>query len=134
VSEDITSVRVLLAASTIRWYLPDLVDRSEVSRFDQLIAELLASPDDSGEVEEQLRHVLSIRPGTKAWLSQVLDDEDLLPPELQAVEERAVDPIGRATPVGARRFVCPHGDYIWYQRSVSQRPPQCPTHGNLAAR
>jgi hypothetical protein len=27
-----------------------------------------------------------------------------------------------------RRYACPHGDYVWYRRTVSQEPPLCRTH------
>jgi hypothetical protein len=37
-------------------------------------------------------------------------------------------PAGDPAPVGAVRYACPHGDYVWYRPDVATPVPDCPTH------
>lgn len=122
--------RVLEAARIIRRYLPDLVEQVEAGTIDKVISYLLAFPaEKESQASTRLLGLLAIRPGIKAWLDRVLDDEDLRPPEFQDVEHRGTDAIGGARAVPARQFACVDGDFVWFQRTAADVPPICPTHG-----
>ena len=37
-------------------------------------------------------------------------------------------PLGDPAPVVAPKYVCPRGDYTWYQKSAGSPKQRCPTH------
>ena len=114
-------VDVREAAGAIRPYLPRLLgDRAP--EMDTALGVLLGTGDD-----EALAAQLAGDPITEAWTATFL--ETGLPPEFTERDRGYSPPPGRGERVDARRYACPQGDFIWYERSVIERPPLCPTHG-----
>jgi hypothetical protein len=110
------------AAGAIRLYLPRLLgDRA--AAVDTALSDLLGAGD-----EEGLAATLAADPVTEAWTAVFL--ETGLPPEFTERDRGYSPPPGSGERVAARRFACPQGDFIWYERSVIEQPPVCPTHGS----
>jgi hypothetical protein len=90
---------------------------------DTPLATLLGAPD----TDDALYGVLAAEPATAVWTATFL--ETGLPPEFTE-RDRGYSPLpGRGERVAARRYACPEGDLVWYERSVIDEPPVCPTHG-----
>ena len=110
------------AAGAIRPYLPRLLGAAAVE-VDARLGTLLAAPD----TDDALYEVLAADPATAVWTATFL--ETGLPPEFSE-RDRGYSPLpGRGERVAARRYACPEGDFVWYERSVIEEPPTCPTHG-----
>jgi hypothetical protein len=110
---------ILECARTIRPYLPDLLRSADAASLDRALAELLAKAQMGQKVEAQITDVLSSRQPTRKWMRQYLAGTISYPPG-------TINP-----PPPLKKCVCPHGDFVWYQGSVGQTPPPCPTHGPL---
>jgi hypothetical protein len=120
--------QLLEAARAIRPYLPELVG-AEASAYDQEIARLIADAQAGRNVDEQLFTVLSRPADVRDWVASVLESDRNLPPRIQQVIERGYHSLpGPGEPVDAERYECAYGDYVWYQLSVGDLVPQCPTH------
>ena len=121
--EDIIDV-----ARTIRPYLPKLVG-TEADAYDREIAGLIAQAQAGNDVGDQLLAVLTRSSAVHDWAAHVLENDRHLPPDIQQIAERGFQLLpGLGEPVAAERYQCPHGDYVWYQISVSDQAPDCPTH------
>jgi hypothetical protein len=124
--EDIVDV-----ARTIRPYLPKLVG-TEADAYDREIADLIAKAQAGHDVGDQLHAVLTRSSAVHDWAARVLENDQHLPPDIQPIaerRERGYQPLpGLGEPVMADRYECPYGDYVWYQISVSDPVPDCPTH------
>lgn len=110
------------AAGAIRPYLPRLLGAA-ASDVDVRLGTLLAAPN----TDDALYDLLAAHPATAAWTATFL--ETGLPPEFTERDRGYSPPPGRGERVAARRYACPEGDFVWYQRSVIAEPPACPTHG-----
>jgi hypothetical protein len=110
------------AAGAIRPYLERLLGTA-APEVDAALGTLLAAPGH----DDALYDLLATHPATAAWTATFL--ETGLPPEFTE-RDRGYSPLpGRGERVAARRYACPEGDFIWYERSVTETPPACPTHG-----
>ena len=110
------------AAGAIRPYLPRLLGTA-ASDVDARLAVLLTTQD----TDDALSDVLAAHPATATWTATYL--ETGLPPEFTE-RDRGYSPLpGRGERIAARRYACPEGDFVWYERSVIEEPPVCPTHG-----
>lgn len=113
---------ILEGARTIRPYLPDLLRPADADFVDRDLAELLAMARAGQRVGSQITDVLSSRQPTREWMRRYLAGQ-FVPYS---------GPPGSPSPHPAlKKCVCPQGDFVWYQRSVGQTPPPCPTHGSL---
>lgn len=127
---------VLEAARAIRPYLRDLVGPAEAGTFDRRIADLLTGPADVAATVAALRALLAGHEDTAWFLGRVLADRPLYrPPYQQSVPQRDISrPAGDPGAIGADRYVCPAGDYVWYRPDVGTRVPNCPDHGAALVR
>lgn len=142
---------VLEAAQAIRPYLrgdacPLPYDDPAVSR------SLLDTPEEAIELDahiadellrrskgftDRLRGLLRMHRRTAWFLAVVLADEpDFRPPAVQETGHHTglrsggfPGLLGDAGPVGADRYACPNGHYIWYRYGVGRPVPGCPTCG-----
>lgn len=120
---------VLEAARAIRPYLRDLVGPAEAGTFDRRIGDLLTGPADRAATA--LRALLEGHEDTAWFLDRVLADRPLYrPPYQQTIAQRDITrPAGDPGGIGADRYICPTGDYVWYRPDVGTRIPNCPDHG-----
>jgi hypothetical protein len=113
---------VLEGARSIRFYLPDLLGSAAAECDRQLVA-LLTQAQQGESVDQAILKLLTRDPKTKQWLAEFLSPKatakgyDRLP--------------GSSGAIAAVKYVCPQGDYVWYQRSAGVSVPHCPTHGTL---
>jgi hypothetical protein len=119
----VVQVDVREAAGAIRPYLSRLLnDQAAAAAVDAALGALLAGADD-----DAIAARLAADPATGAWTAVFL--ETGLPPEFTE-RDRGYSPLpGAGERVGARRHACPRGDFVWFERSVIEQPPLCPTHG-----
>lgn len=110
---------VLEGARSIRPYLPELLG-ADFEQVDQQLADLLEQAKAGQQVDRQLLEILKSRPKTRNWTAEFLSSEQ--------VSKGYQCPPGRAGAVSAPKYICPEGDYIWYQRSAGTSAPACPTH------
>ncbi|NEP17059.1 MAG: hypothetical protein F6J97_09140 [Leptolyngbya sp. SIO4C1] len=113
---------ILEGARSIRCHLPALLgDRAEA--VDQEIARLLAQAQQGTAVDEPLLTLLKQQEATYFWIAEYLSPQPAA---------KGFEPLpGRGGAIAATKYVCPQGDYVWYQRTAGQSPPRCPTHGEL---
>ncbi|MGK7957189.1 MAG: hypothetical protein AB4063_18355 [Crocosphaera sp.] len=112
----------LEAGRTIRSYLPDLLDSEQAKSMDAQLADLLNQSDQ--DVENQILEVLTSTEITRQWTVEFLESETL-------AEFKAYQPIlGNPTqPIsGMIKYVCPYGDFVYYQRKEGETIPLCKTH------
>jgi hypothetical protein len=119
---------VLEVARAIRPYLPALVGDG-AAELDAAIADRLALARDDEQVADQLVDLLARSPETHAWAAQMLNDPELLPPEVSGLRDRGML-AGDAGPIDAVRYRCPQGDYVFYRLGLEDVPGPCPTHGS----
>ena len=118
----------LEAARAIRSYLVELLgDADAAASTDERLAELLRAAQRGDPVADAVDAVLAERPATRNWAARFL--ECGYPPDLAEVRERSVPGGGPVTILSAPRFVCPQGDYSWWQRLPGEEPPVCPSDG-----
>ncbi|MFC9660061.1 hypothetical protein ACFVJ5_07460 [Nocardia sp. NPDC127606] len=120
------------AARSVRSYLDELVG-PEAPDLDAALCELLSDPHRGEHREYQLRMIFESHEGTRVFLERVREDfPEFRPPQVLAGSTtRSSGLPGDALPVGADKFTCPHGDYVWYRPEVGAAVPLCPTHGAL---
>ena len=111
---------ILEGARTIRPYLPDLLSPADAASVDSALAELLAMARAGQKVDTQITDVLSSRQPTREWMRRYLAGQFA---PLPSPSPSPLPPL--------KKCACPQGDFVWYQRSVGQTPPPCPTHGSL---
>lgn len=110
------------AARTIRSYLPDLVDSEEAQSIDAQLADLLNQSDQ--DVENQILETLCSTEATRQWTVEFLESETL-------AQFKAYQPIpgNPSQPIsGMIKYVCPYGDFVYYQRQEGETIPLCKTH------
>lgn len=112
---------VLEGARTIRFFLPNLLG-AEAGAVDQQLAELLGQAKAGQPIDPQILEILKSHSATYSWIAEFLSSEP---------DAKGPSPIGRPDAVSAPKYVCPEGDYSWFQRSVGIPVPSCPTHGEL---
>jgi hypothetical protein len=131
--EDRVDEGVLEAGRAVRTYLEELVGRGDARALDERIADLLASDARGHNVTSGLRELLAEH--VSDFLEAVLEDKpEFRPPRVQPEfmsTHRIFQPLpGDVDPVlHAGKYVCPHGDYVWYRPYVGTPIPPCPTHG-----
>jgi hypothetical protein len=113
---------VLECARSIRPYLPELAG-AEAETIDRQLADLLAQAKAGESVDAQILELLTSRPKTRNWAA-----EFLAPKQVSKGFEQLP---GSSDAVSAPKFVCPQGDYVWYQRSIGIPIPVCPSHPEL---
>jgi hypothetical protein len=124
--------RVLDAARAIRTYLPSLLDPEEAADVDRALAELLAEPATSRDLNERVLAQLDKHDVTAEWAGVFV--EHGFPPDLVKLLERGYGPpAGSGDPVIVK-YGCPHGDYVWYRHAVGQALHICPSHGVVVER
>lgn len=121
-----SSEDILEAARCIRPFLQEL-SGSDAEDLDRQLAELLAARDSQG-VENQILDLVACREATREWMRQFLENRNFQKGQPLEVQRNYSPLPGSPSPVGAVRFKCPQGDYVWYQFSVGTPAPQCPTH------
>ncbi|OUC13654.1 MAG: hypothetical protein B0A82_16135 [Alkalinema sp. CACIAM 70d] len=113
---------VLEGARCIRPYLPDLLGAAAVE-CDRQLADLLAQAQQGQAVDGQILTLLKSHPKTLQWLKEFLASK---------ASSKGYEPLpGSSGAIAAQKYVCPQGDYVWYQRSAGIPVPTCPTHGEL---
>jgi hypothetical protein len=121
-----TAKRILDAARALRGDLPEL-NVAGADDLDRQVTDLLAAAEDGRRVEDDLLELLRSDPRTRVYTQYFM--EHGVPPEPDQVARRGYGPLpGRPGPVPLPKYSCPYGDYDWYQRSVGQSVPRCPTH------
>ncbi len=135
---------VIEAARAIRPYLPCLLGPSAAAGLDRRLTEELIGLSDgpvtTAATVGRLRALLEAQEDTAWFLAEVLrDTPEHRPPYHQPRYTRrhtgdTASPAGDPGPVGAARYACPHGDYVWYRPDVATPVPACPTHQAQLAR
>jgi len=119
--------RILAACRALRGDLPQLAVAG-AEELDRRLAELLAAAESGERVEDDLLELARTHPRTRLYTEYFL--EHGAPPSPERLRVRGYSPLpGEITPIPLRRFVCPRGDYDWYQRAAGEPVPQCPSHG-----
>jgi hypothetical protein len=120
--------RILELARAIRPYLDGLLrDHAEADAVDHDLALLLSEARGGDQVDAQILDRLRRLPALHTWGAAFLQHG--LPPDVAAAAERSLSGLpGEGEVVLAPRFVCPHGDMVFYRPSVGHPIPRCPTH------
>jgi hypothetical protein len=113
---------VLEGARSIRAFLPEQLGVA-ADECDRQLADLLAQAQQGQSVDTQILTLLKGHPQTRQWLSEFL--------AAKASSKGYEQLPGSSGAVSAQKYVCPQGDYVWYQRSAGIPVPPCPTHGEL---
>jgi hypothetical protein len=113
---------VLEGARCIRPYLADLLGTA-ATECDRQLADLLAQAQQGQSVDPQILTLLKKNPKTLQWLKEFL--------ATRATAKGYEQLPGSSGAISAQKYVCPLGDYVWYQRATGIPVPTCPTHGNL---
>jgi CHAT domain len=116
---------VLAAARAIRPYLPRLVGADAVT-VDREITALLVNARDGSDVEEALLTLLRRYPATHSWTAAFMQHGH--PPEIDDPITKNSGLPGMLSPVSARKYGCPEGDYDWWRSRVGDQVPTCPSH------
>jgi hypothetical protein len=110
---------VLEGARTIRPFLSNLL-QTEAEPVDQQLAHLLGQAKAGLQVDQQILEILESHPKTCRWIDEFLSSEQV---------SKGYQPSpGKPGVVSTPKYVCPEGDYIWFQRSAGTPVPSCPTH------
>jgi hypothetical protein len=114
---------VLEGSRQIRYFLPELVGSELAQTIDDKLAELLEQAQTEQQVHEQILELLKRHPATRHWIAEFLSPKQV---------SKGYEPLpGSGGAIAAQKFICPKGDYVWYQRAVGASTPTCPTHGEL---
>jgi hypothetical protein len=116
---------VLAAARAIRPYLSRLVGADAVT-VDREITALLINARDGADVEEALLNLLRRYPATHSWTAAFMQHGH--PPEIDDPITKHFGPPGMPSPVSARKYYCPGGDYDWWRSRSGEPVPTCPSH------
>ena len=116
---------VLAAARAIRPYLSSLVGADAVT-VDREITALLINARDGADVEEALLNLLRRYPATHSWAAAFMQHGH--PPEIDDPVTKDFGPPGIPSPVPARKYCCPGGDYDWWTSRIGEPVPTCPSH------
>jgi hypothetical protein len=117
------------AARCVRPYLVEYVGAAAAAEMDATLSRLLNDGTHGEEAERRLREVLDAHEATSMFLERVLEDAPAFrPPWFSTRRKGFQDLPGDQLPVGADKFKCPNGDFVWYQLEVGSRIPPCPTH------
>ena len=124
---------ILEAARSIRPYLSELVGDHDAELIDAELAELLAAAEDEPPDTALLLDRLGSAPATAEWTATFL--EGGYPPAVAGFFVRT-DRVGELpghgeAPTGARKYVCPEGDFVWWRRGAEPLR-RCPTHAGQA--
>jgi len=132
---------VIEAARAIRAYLPLLLGPPAAATLDgRLTDELTGMSDDPAATARRLRALLGGQEDTAWFLGEVLRDApEFRPPYHRPRYTRrqaggTAAPAGDIGPVGAARYTCPQGDYVWYRPDIATPVLACPTHQVALAR
>ncbi|MEB3292251.1 MAG: hypothetical protein VKJ24_03750 [Synechococcales bacterium] len=113
---------VLEGARSIRPFLPEKLGVA-ADEFDRQLADLLTQAQQGQSRDAQILTLLKSHPATYQWIKEFLATK----PTDKGYERLP----GGSGAVSAQKYVCPQGDYVWYQRSAGIPVPTCPTHGEL---
>lgn len=116
------SDKILEGAREIRAYLPELLG-DQAPAVDRDLAALLAQAQRGETVDDLLLRLLKDHEATYLWMGEYLST--------RRVAKGFESLPGRSGAIAAAKYICPEGDYVWYQRSTGQTIPRCPTHGEL---
>lgn len=117
---------ILEAARSIRRYLHQLIPEDAEAVDKELAEHLNVAPSAKKSANSRIISILRKRETTREWLVSFLAQHQ--PPEVtRAFNFQGT--LGDPSPVAARRYVCPQGDYNWYRMSAGAPIPACPTHG-----
>lgn len=124
---------ILEGAKVIRYHLPELLGAG-AEEFDMRVAEVLNSGQPDAERAQQLLKLLAGSPATAEWLADFLSSGQLPDPRATDLELRSyyAPPAGQHSPPPTAKYVCPRGDFIWYQPMVGVPVPRCRTHPDMA--
>lgn len=118
---------VLECARSIRPYLLELLG-AEAETVDRQLADLLALSTTRTPVTTKILELLKSHPKTRQWAAEFLAPQQMS----KGLELRGYQRLpGSSAAVSAPKYVCPQGDYVWYQRSMGIAIPSCPSHPNL---
>lgn len=119
---------VQAAAEAIRPHLDILLPSDSAATMDRQTDKLLQAAESGRDVSEELLAVLNSTAATRDFTRDFLDERTSDDVQDRDVPTRR----GRRPPgspaVAATRWVCPHGDYDWFQVTKADRPGTCPVH------
>jgi hypothetical protein len=120
------------AACSVRRYLDEMLGPVLAADVDAQLAGLLDHAAGGQDVEEPLQALLEQHQATSVYLERVLDDApDFRPPQVVSATTPMKGYSGLpghdVVVVGADKFRCPCGDYVWYRMELGARIPRCPT-------
>ena len=115
-----SSAELLVAAKTIRPFLPDLLDQDTAEDMDRQLAALITGCQAGQPQENKIADLLSREAPTREWMARFLATD------LTVV--RGWERLPGISAPGAPKYICPEGDYIWYRLDSSEPIPVCPTH------
>lgn len=115
---------ILRAASEIRILLKEVIPE-HAEELDQCLSDRLNAAKRGESVTNKILQDLRRWPETREWLGKFLKDEELSVSRDAGFEP----PLGDPGVIGATQYVCPLGDYTWYQISAGSAVPKCPVHG-----
>jgi hypothetical protein len=122
---------VLEAARVIRPNLIELVGPA-ADELDAQIAKLLTEHAAGQDVTTKLCSILNEGEATSDFLEVVLADAPRYRPPIVVdadLRTRGYTPLpGDIGAPQADRYICPQGDYVWYQLAVGAAIPLCKTH------
>lgn len=113
---------LLEAAKSIRPFLSKLLEEN-AEEMDRHLAELIARCQAGEHQENQIAELLASRDATRKWMAEFLKNDG----RQEAIRNYSPLP-GAVGSVGAPKYICPEGDYIWYRLDSSDPIPLCPTH------
>ena len=116
---------LLEAAKSIRQFLPKLLEE-DAPEMDRKLAELINTHQPSTVLNNQIISLLSSHDATRQWMRDAMA-QDTSGRVSRGPGYEQNQPLGLAF-VGAPKYVCPHGDYIWHHIDSSDTIPNCPTH------
>jgi hypothetical protein len=117
---------ILEGARSIRPLLSELVQQ-EATHLDSRLADCLSTEDKVDSANKAI-DLLHERETTRKWIKEFLEIRKTA--SIEVTVGYAPLP-GRKKIIAVAKFVCPQGDYVWYQPSVGVAPPRCPTHPGL---
>ncbi|GAA2332316.1 hypothetical protein [Dactylosporangium salmoneum] len=122
-----TDEDLIEVARTVRSYLSQLgLSRPDAADLDRALGEALARAGGPDDRAAEIMALLERDERVRGWAADFLRGGG--PPDVVDSDRGAPVLAGRGEWVARRRFACPEGDYVWWQRTVGQRTPSCPTH------